>query len=186
MVGIKMMRAIPALSVLLIAMVLSGCVSTEELYAEYDAFDCKLVATTDAAGATSLHEQNTDTRYPWEPAVYFEFDSSELDSIDKIGLTKSMQVLKDFPRLSLGLQGFTDKRGSNGYNKKLAEQRVLKVKRYLEQEGIAADRMILQPIGEALPQVDPDDAKARAVNRRVELSLLDDMGRPMPLNYTLN
>lgn len=186
MVGIKITCAVQLISVLLITLVLSGCVSTEELYAEYDAFDCKLVASTDATGATSLHEQNTDTRYPWEPAVYFDFDSSELDSIAKIGLTKSMQVLKDFPRLTLGLQGFTDKRGTLGYNQILAQQRVQKVKHYLEAEGIAEHRVILQPIGEILPQIGPDDAKARAVNRRVELSLLDDMGRPMPLNYTLD
>lgn len=185
MVGIRISRAVVLLTVLLTAMTQSACVSTEELYAEYDAFDCKIVASTDATGATTLHEQNTDTRYPWEPAVYFDFDSSELSATEQDRLNRSMQILKQFPSLSLGLQGFTDKRGTVSYNKALAEQRVMEVKQYLEQAGIESSRVVVQPIGEGLAQVDADDSTARAVNRRVELMLLDDVGRPMPLNYAM-
>ena len=184
MVGITVGRLIRVIIVAVFSHILIGCVSTEALYAEYDAADCKLVATTDISGAVSLHEQNTDTHYPWEPAVYFEVDSSALSLVETRRLDKSLQVLKQFPSLVLGLQGFTDKSGSAGYNKALAEQRVLVVKQYVESKGIAVGRVMLQPIGEVLPQID-DSSAARANNRRVELMLLDDTGRPMPVQYAL-
>jgi len=169
---------------LLVAMV-SGCVSTEELYAEYDALDCNIVATKDASGSVNLHEQNTDTHYPWEPAVYFAFDSHELEESEHKRLDASMKILKKFPSLVLGLQGFTDKRGTDGYNSELAERRVLAVKAYVVQSGITADRVMLQPIGEVLPEIGGDESVAQAANRRVELMLLDDVGRPMPVHYAM-
>lgn len=170
---------------MLIVIGVSGCVSTEELYAQYDAADCNIVATQDDAGAINLHEQNTDTHYPWEPAVYFAFDSSELASEERARLDKSMQIMKNFPTLIVGVQGFTDTVGAVGYNKALAERRVLAVKAYLDSNGIAANRIVLQPIGEALPSIDSSDSAKKVVNRRVELMLLDDVGRPMPVNYSM-
>lgn len=185
MAGINSKRVALALAVFL-TIGLTGCVSTEELYAEYDAFDCELVARTDASGAVSLHEQNTDTHYPWEPAVYFEFDSHKLSEAAQTQITTSIQLLKDFPVLVLGLQGFTDKHGTSGYNLELAERRVIEVKRFIASQGISENRLVLQPIGELLPQIAKDDDIARGVNRRVELMLLDDVGRPISLQYAMN
>ncbi len=185
MAGITMSLGNKIVAMLVLCTVLGGCVSTEELYAEYDAADCKLIANTDANGAVSLHEQHTDTHFPWEPAVYFEFDSSDLSAADIARLDKSMQVLKAFPSLILGLQGFTDKRGGAEYNLALAQQRVQSVKQYLQSQGMAETRIVLQPIGKVLPQISTDDNAARAVNRRVELMLLDNAGRPLALQYAM-
>jgi len=186
MAGIIKSRNIYIVIGLVMAVCVSGCVSTEELYAEYDAADCLLIATTDDAGAINLHEQVTDTHYPWEPAVYFAFDSSDLSLDENARLDKSLQVLKKFPSLVVGLQGFTDRKGSLGYNVELAEARVLAVQAYMKIQGIAEERILLQPIGEVLPQIDPDDNVARAVNRRVELMLLDKSGRPLAIEYAMN
>lgn len=164
---------------------LFSCVSTEELYAEYDAADCRLVAETDADGSVELHEQISNKRFPWEPAVYFAFDSSELTAEEKARLDRSMLVVQHFSALQLGLQGFTDKRGSNTYNLALAERRVNAVRQYLIERGLDANRIALQPIGEALPQIGADDDTARAVNRRVELMLLQRDGRPQPVEYAV-
>jgi len=165
---------------------LGACVSTEALYAEYDAADCLLVAETSESGELGLHDQLSDTRYPWEPAVYFEFDSHLLTTAEIERLEKSMQVVKQFPSLSLGLQGFTDKFGSKSYNRDLAQQRVDEVREYLTSNGIASARIHLQPIGEVLPQIGPDSNEARATNRRVELMLLQSDGRPLPIEYAMS
>ncbi len=186
MVGVIHKRIMRVAAVALIALLGSGCVSTNELYAEYDAFDCLLVATKSETGAVNLHEQNTNTHYPWEPAVYFELDSSELSSADQARLNRSMKILNQFPTLVLGLQGFTDERGTDGYNAELAMRRVQAVKAYLQSQGVASGRVVLQPIGEVLPQIDSDQSIAYSVNRRVELMLLDRAGRPIPLNYSMN
>ncbi len=186
MAGITKSLKMYLVSGLIMSACASGCVSTEALYAEYDAADCRLIASTDDAGAINLHEQITDTHYPWEPAVYFAFDSSDLATEENARLDKSIQVLKKFPSLVVGLQGFTDRKGSLGYNEALAEARVLAVKSYIESQGITSERIILQPIGEVLPQIDSEDDVARAVNRRVELMLLDKSGRPLAIEYAMN
>lgn len=186
MVGIMNRRCAHMIALLLIMCGTSGCVSTTELYAQYDAADCLLVATKDETGVVNLHEQVSDTHYPWEPAVFFAIDSSELATEQTARLDKSMQVLKQFPTLTVGVQGFTDSSGTTNYNEALAERRVKAVKAYLESNGIAAKRVVLQPIGEVLPRINTNDDIAMAVNRRVELMLLDDDGRPMPVQYAMN
>jgi len=185
MVGVIGSLYIRVAAAALVVVGMSGCVSTEALYAQYDAADCNIVATKDEAGAISLHEQNTDTHYPWEPAVYFAFDSSELAEEERARLDKSMQVLKQFPALIVGVQGFTDTKGTVQYNKALAERRVLAVSAYLQGNGIASNRVVLQPIGEQLPLIDSEVRAERRVSRRVELMLLDDEGRPMQVLYAM-
>ena len=186
MVGITRRFFVPVFAAMVLTTCLSACVSTEALYAEYDATDCNFVAVKKDDGAMQLHEQNTDIHYPWEPAVYFAFDSSELSASEQQRLNTSMQILKRYPHLLLGLQGFTDKRGELAYNRSLAESRVNEVKRYLVANGITDDRIELQPIGKVLPQIGTDDSLARATNRRVELMLLEPGGRPMKLEYAMN
>ena len=185
MAGVTTKRFICVSLLALCAIGSTGCVSTEELYAQYDAADCRLIASTDDSGAMELHEQISNTRYPWEPAVYFGFDSSELTADENARLARSLQVLRQFPSLVIGLQGFTDKKGTSQYNRKLALERVRAVKAYLQGAGIAENRIVLQPIGEVLPQIDPNPDVARAVNRRVELMLLDDNGRPLAIEYAM-
>lgn len=185
MVGIIGSLYIRVAAMALVVVSVSGCVSTEALYAQYDAADCNIVATKDDTGAINLHEQNTDTHYPWEPAVYFAFDSSELAEAERARLDKSMQVLKQFPTLIVGVQGFTDTTGTVGYNEALAERRVLAVSAYLQSSGVASNRVVLQPIGELLPSIDSESNDEKRVNRRVELMLLDDEGRPMPVLYAM-
>lgn len=185
MVGIMNSRCILIVMAMLITFAVSGCVSTEELYAQYDAADCKLVATIEPSGSVNLHEQISDTHYPWEPAVYFTFDSSELVAQQSALLDKSMKVMKKFPTLIVGVQGFTDSVGSIDYNRALAQKRVEVVKAYFVSHGIESSRVVLQPIGEVLPPISSDSDTAMAVNRRVELMLLDDNGRPMPVLYAM-
>lgn len=177
---------LPLASMFIMVSSLSACVSTEALYAKYDAGDCNLVAVQSDNGSVELLEQNSHTHFPWESAIYFEFDQSELTTAAQSSLRKSMQVLKRYPALRLGLQGFTDRLGEHEYNQKLAMQRVEQVRRFLVANGIAAERISLQPIGEVLPQISNNEETARAVNRRVELSLLEKDGKPMQLDVALN
>lgn len=183
MAGIITSRNAYALAILLCSQIISGCVSTEALYAEYDAVDCLLIVHKDSV---VLHEKISKSQLPWEPAVYFDYDSSELSAAEVESLKTSLKVLRLYPSLALSLQGFTDSLGNANYNMKLAQRRISTVKTYLEQEGIAPTRIFLQPIGKALPQIDRDDASTHAINRRVELMLLDETGKPMTVQYALD
>lgn len=177
----KRLKSLMARSCLLClaACSLSACVSTERLYAEYDALHCDFVIQQSSAGELSLRERISNTHFPWEPAVYFEFDGDELADQNRHLLTGAVTVLQRYPQLNLSLQGFSDRIGTTRYNRALANRRVAAVRDYLVQSGIERERVVDQPIGEGLPQFGSDDAKSREINRRVELMLLDEEGRPL-------
>lgn len=170
---------------MLVVMSLSACVSTEELYAQYDIADCNLIATKDDAGTHTLIEQNSNTTFPWEPAVYFAYNSFDLSSDAKASLDRSMQILKQYPALIIGIQGFTDPKGSNAFNLQLANNRVLAVKSYMQANGVSGGRMLLEPIGEVSQLQSTNLVLDDADNRRVEIILLDDGGRAMSFTYEI-
>lgn len=158
---------------------LTGCVSTEELYAEYDAAHCEFVVQQESNGTLSLRELVSNTHFPWEPAVYFDFDVHVLDAESMRLLGSTINVLKRYPRLNLSLQGFADRVGSVAYNERLASRRAASVRAYLVENGIVAARIVEQPLGEGLAQFGEDGELSRSINRRVELMLLDESGRPL-------
>jgi outer membrane protein OmpA-like peptidoglycan-associated protein len=161
------------------ALSLSACVSTEELYAPYDAAQCRLVVQEHVDGSQSLRELISNTHFPWEPAVYFEFDSDALDDGNRHLLLGAVEILKRYPQLNLSLQGFADRIGTRRYNQALANRRVIFVREFFVSKGIDVQRVVDQPLGEGLSQFGDDDALSRSINRRVELMLLDEEGRPL-------
>jgi len=162
-----------------LTILLSGCVSTEELYAQYDEQLCKLVVDSDKDGDIAIRDTISNTWMQWEPAVYFEFDKAELDTNERKKLESSVKILKKFPSVLLSLQGFTDETGSKKYNKKLAIGRVENVKNHLVSSGIAEERLLIQPIGEVLQTFGVSSETSRAALRRVELMILDENARPI-------
>ena len=70
------------------------------------------------------------------------------------------------------VMGFADSRGDKSYNKALSEQRAEAVKSYLVANGsIAADRLSVEPMGEAMPVATNATAAGRQENRRVEIAV---------------
>ncbi|HEX8461380.1 MAG TPA: OmpA family protein [Segetibacter sp.] len=66
--------------------------------------------------------------------------------------------------------GYTDAVGSAGYNKELAEQRAKAVSDWLTANGnVPADKLSLQPVGEARPVASNATSEGREQNRRVEI-----------------
>jgi len=164
---------------------LSACVSTEELYAQYDEQTCVFVVekTPGTEQTLTVREEVSNLVYAWEPAVYFAYDDATLSDESKKILNTSLPILKQFQQLHLSLQGFTDSRGSQSYNMKLATRRVESVLTYLQAQGVSADRISLQPLGKGLPNQGDNIDRAHANNRRVELMLLDEQGKPLHLRY---
>jgi len=169
---------LPYASVALLLVLLVGCVSTDELYAPYDATDCNIIIEQNSTGKMMVRDLNSNTHSPWEPAVYFDFNSHELDTENMKLLEGAVVAMTRYPQLNLSLQGFADRIGSASYNKALADRRVGSVIRYLVAEGVQRHRIVDQPLGEGLGQFGTDDVMSRSINRRVELMLLDEIGRP--------
>lgn len=65
--------------------------------------------------------------------------------------------------------GFTDSKGSAGYNQELAQQRADAVKAWLQSNGIDGSRISEAAIGEAQPVASNATEAGRQQNRRVEI-----------------
>jgi len=163
------------LATLTLLPVVNACVSTEELYAKYDVHSCEVdFSEPRIQQATLAVDQQL-----WNPAVYFDYDEHELDEAGYELLETTAEIMNQHKELNVGLQGFADRIGGISYNIRLSSKRVETVTQYLTERGIAASRIVSQPLGEGLPQFGSSDAEARATNRRVELVLLDANGRPI-------
>ncbi len=73
--------------------------------------------------------------------VNFAYDSFALDSHSKEVLKGNAKVLKDKPSARVQVEGHCDQRGGIQYNIALGEKRASIVKKYLEDQGIAGDRL---------------------------------------------
>jgi len=174
---------------------LMSCASTEELYAQYDEQFCPV----DGYGAVSAIPSDTTvaetkvvervvikevpaasaTMMTWEPAVYYNSDSTSLSKSAKRALDSNVKMLRKFPRHLVAIRGFTDAHSSVAYNRELAQKRIAGVKRYLTKKGIAGRRIVGTSHGESIPLASDQSVIADNINRRVELLLLDSDGRPV-------
>ena len=89
------------------------------------------------------------------------------DVLDSVAL-----VLEEFDKTIIVTAGFTDSVGSTSYNQLLSESRAQSVATYLQNKGVKAVRFDVVGFGEANPIADNNTEAGRALNRRVELTLL--------------
>ena len=100
--------------------------------------------------------------------ILFGFDKSGLTYEAKSNLNKLVSVLNSYPDTDIELQGHTDSKGSENYNRNLSVERASAVSSYLSSEGIRSNRVSIRGFGEELPKYDNDTENGRAQNRRVE------------------
>ena len=89
--------------------------------------------------------------------------------------------MNKYPTARIQVLGFTDGKGSEEFNLRLAQARVDICIAYLVKQGIGRDRLVGKAMGECCP-IEPetingkDNPKGRARNRRVEYKLLEEDG----------
>ena len=103
-------------------------------------------------------------------AVYFGFDSSEIDAQGQAVLNQQAQFLQANPSARVAIAGHTDERGSREYNLALGERRAQAAQAYLATSGVSASRMEAISYGEDQPADPGHDESAWAKNRRAEIS----------------
>jgi OmpA-OmpF porin, OOP family len=104
--------------------------------------------------------------------VNFDYNKYKLTDAAKATLDQVAAKVKDSKGYAVEVQGFTDSRGSEGYNLLLSQKRAESVVRYLANQGVALFRT--RAVGQgASNEVQPNKTKeGRAANRRVEVTLL--------------
>lgn len=100
--------------------------------------------------------------------VLFGFDKSSLSSEAKNNLDKLVVVLNTYAETNIEVQGHTDSKGSQEYNRDLSVRRASAVLAYLSGRGIKNSRETLRGFGETNPKYDNNTENGRMQNRRVE------------------
>jgi outer membrane protein OmpA-like peptidoglycan-associated protein len=107
-------------------------------------------------------------------AIQFQVNSDELTEESQAILVESAVGLIEYPSMNIEIQAHTDSSASEEYNQDLSERRAQTIKTFLEEQGVAAERLTAKGFGETQPRATNETEIGRALNRRVEFRLLDD------------
>lgn len=104
----------------------------------------------------------------------FEFDKAKLLPNAYEKLKPVVETMKKYKETRWIIEGHTDAIGSEEYNKKLSLERAQAVADYFAENGIDRSRLELIGQGESQPIATNDTQEGRAMNRRVEIRLIED------------
>ncbi|WP_129792135.1 OmpA family protein [Sphingosinicella sp. CPCC 101087] len=109
--------------------------------------------------------------------VTFDFDRATIRADARPTLDRLVALIEASGEGEISIEGHTDSKGEDAYNRRLSEQRAEAVKAYLASKGVAEDRLSTLGLGETrpvAPNAKPDgsdDEEGRQRNRRVEVIL---------------
>jgi outer membrane protein OmpA-like peptidoglycan-associated protein len=110
--------------------------------------------------------------------VHFEYNKAVIQKRSFNLLDDVARVLVAHPELErIRVEGHTDDRGNDAYNKKLSQARAESVQKYLIDHGVAANRLEALGYGEEKPIGDNKTEAGRTQNRRVEFKIVDSKAR---------
>lgn len=104
--------------------------------------------------------------------VFFKFGKWDIDPRSFELLTDVAAVMNEVPKdLKFRVEGHTDSKGSDRYNKKLSQRRADAVRDYLVGKGVERSRLQAEGFGESKPIDTNRTNDGRARNRRVEFNV---------------
>ena len=104
--------------------------------------------------------------------IKFKPDSDEILDDEKVRLDEISKVLLTVENQLL-VEGHTAMIGNPSGEQKLSELRAKKIAQELVNRGINADRLICRGFGGTKPLASNETAEGRALNRRVEITVLE-------------
>ncbi|MEP6706747.1 MAG: OmpA family protein [Pyrinomonadaceae bacterium] len=123
-----------------------------------------------------VKETGEEIRIDLAADVLFDFDKSDLKPAAQQTLHQAADIVRQKARGAVRIEGHTDSKGNDAYNKKLSERRAASVKSWLvEKEGLQKVPLTTQGFGATKPVAantkpdGSDDPAGRQKNRRVEI-----------------
>lgn len=104
--------------------------------------------------------------------VTFDVDSADINASFYAVLDSVSLVLNEFDQTMIEVAGHTDSTGTAQYNLQLSQQRARSVSAYLGSRAVASERMLVAAGGEDYPLASNDTPQGRALNRRVEITIV--------------
>jgi outer membrane protein OmpA-like peptidoglycan-associated protein len=106
-------------------------------------------------------------------AIQFDFDKATLRPENRELLSRIAGVLLTAKGYSIYIYGHTDDVGTEEYNRNLSDARARTVRDYLVDAGVDPAIMSTRGYGKSSPRVSGTTTEARAMNRRVEIGIVD-------------
>jgi len=131
------------------------------------------VQTTLGGGANFTSDKAAPREKILLEGVRFKPDGSGLRSNAQPILDSAVELLKSHPDMKVYVDTYCDPTGGKRLNLRLSQQRATIVSAYLEDHGIASDRLIARGFGETHFIARNETADGRAQNRRIELTLIE-------------
>ena len=107
--------------------------------------------------------------------MYFATDKSDILPESEEDIMKLYNFLSENPRIRVLITGHTDNEGRDDYNQRLSENRAASVKAEMVKRGIDPNRMETNGKGESEPIDTNDTPEGRQNNRRVQVTVLNEM-----------
>jgi outer membrane protein OmpA-like peptidoglycan-associated protein len=108
--------------------------------------------------------------------VHFDTNRAVLRGGEFPGAANLVDFLRQHPKRTATIEGFTDSRGGEDANVVLSQRRASAVRDVLVGHGAPAERLSVHGYGEAYPVAGNDTATGRQMNRRVEIVLSHEDG----------
>jgi peptidoglycan-associated lipoprotein len=103
--------------------------------------------------------------------IHFEFDRSRITDEAAVVLQRKAEILRNYPNLSVTIEGHADERGSLEYNQALGQRRAESARSYLVNLGLSNGMFRTVSYGEERPIAQGSNESAWAENRRDEFVL---------------
>ena len=92
--------------------------------------------------------------------ILYDFDDDKIKPEAESDLNVVLELMNQYPDMVIELSSHTDYRGNDLYNERLSQRRADSAKRWLEQKGVTAGRIIAKGYGENQPRkLTPRQAK---------------------------
>jgi outer membrane protein OmpA-like peptidoglycan-associated protein len=131
-----------------------------------------------AVQALAMKETKTEVKIELSGDVLFDFDKADIRPAAEPALQRVKEIISQYPRANISIDGYTDGKGDDTYNRRLSDKRAAAVKGWLVQKGGVEEKRIKTKgwgrANPAAPNTNPDGSdnpEGRQKNRRVEITV---------------
>ncbi|MBD78495.1 MAG: hypothetical protein CL840_06220 [Crocinitomicaceae bacterium] len=118
-----------------------------------------------------IEEEEVGGNYKLED-IHYETNSAEISDRSQVILDDFAEYLIKNSSIKVAIHGHTDNVGSSSDNLALSTDRAFSIKTYLQNKGVASQRLTFKGFGDEKPIADNSSESGRSLNRRTEFMIL--------------